>query len=51
MECKFFVVINIEEENTASLYIDKEIIEFASSIVAEFDIDLYTDPYDSNLNK
>jgi hypothetical protein len=42
MECKFSIVIKIEEGHTPALYLDKSIIKFTSSIEAEFDIDLYT---------
>lgn len=46
LECKFFIVIKIEKGNTPALYLDKDIIKFASSIEAEFDVDLYANPYD-----
>ena len=36
--CKFFIVIKIEKGNTPALYLDKDIIKFASSIEAEFDV-------------
>ncbi|MCT2344555.1 DUF4279 domain-containing protein [Niallia taxi] len=45
VECKFFIVVKIEEGNTPGLYLDKEIIKFASSIEAEFDVDLYANSY------
>nr|WP_285849313.1 DUF4279 domain-containing protein [Niallia taxi] len=45
VDCKFFIVVKIEEGNTPGLYLDKEIIKFASSIEAEFDVDLYANPY------
>jgi membrane-associated HD superfamily phosphohydrolase len=41
LECKFFIVVKIEDGNTPALYLDKNIIKFAASIEAEFDIDLY----------
>jgi hypothetical protein len=41
MECKIIIVIKIEEGQTPALYLDKSVIKFASSIEAEFDIDLY----------
>ncbi|MEI2467902.1 DUF4279 domain-containing protein [Niallia taxi] len=44
-ECKFFIVVKIEEGNTPGLYLDKEIIKFASTIEAEFDVDLYANSY------
>lgn len=50
LECKFFIVIIIDNGNTPALYLDKEIIKFASSIEAEFDVDLYTNSYESDLN-
>jgi len=50
LECKFFIVIIIENGNTPALYLDKEIIKFAASIEAEFDVDLYTNSYESDLN-
>ncbi|MFJ7887250.1 DUF4279 domain-containing protein [Lysinibacillus xylanilyticus] len=46
LECKFFIVIKIEKGNTPALYLDKDIIKFASSIEAEIDVDLYANPYD-----
>ncbi|MFJ3390822.1 MULTISPECIES: hypothetical protein [unclassified Lysinibacillus] len=38
--------VKIEKGNTPALYLDKDIIKFASSIEAEFDVDLYANPYD-----
>jgi len=46
LECKFFIVIIMENGDTPGLYLDNEQIEFASRIKAEFDIDLYANPYD-----
>ncbi|GAB0168933.1 hypothetical protein LSPCS325_23700 [Lysinibacillus sp. CTST325] len=46
LECKFFIVIKIEKGNTPALYLEKDIIKFASSIEAEIDVDLYANPYD-----
>lgn len=46
LECKFFIVIKIEGGNTPALYLDKNIIKFAARIEAEFDVDLYANPYD-----
>lgn len=40
LECKFFIVIKIEMGNTPGLFLNKDIIKFASSIEAEFDVDL-----------
>jgi hypothetical protein len=46
LECKFFIVIIIEDGDTPALYLNSKQIEFANSINAEFDIDLYANPYD-----
>jgi hypothetical protein len=48
LDCKLFIVIKIEKGITPSLYLDKEIIKFASSIDAEIDVDLYANPYESD---
>lgn len=48
LECHFSIVIIMENGYTPSLHIDNEQIEFANSIKAEFDIDLYANPYDGN---
>lgn len=45
VECKFSIVIIIEEGNTPALYLNKDIIKFAATIEAEFDVDLYANPY------
>jgi hypothetical protein len=50
VECKFFIVIIIEEGYTPALYLNKEVINFASSIEAEVDIDLYANPYESDID-
>ncbi|MDQ0247845.1 hypothetical protein J2S09_005521 [Bacillus fengqiuensis] len=50
VECKFFIVVKIEEGNTPALYLDKDIIKFASSIEAEFDVDLYANPYENDFD-
>ncbi|MDP4106479.1 MAG: hypothetical protein Q8935_16200 [Bacillota bacterium] len=51
MECKFYIVIKIEKGNAPFLYFHKDIIKFASSIEAEFDVDLYANPYESDFNQ
>lgn len=51
LECKFFIVIKIENGNTPALYLDKDIVKFASSIEAEFDVDLYAYPYEYDIDK
>ena len=40
----------MESGYTPGLHIDNEQIEFANSIKAEFDIDLYADPYDEKFD-
>ncbi|MFC4323234.1 DUF4279 domain-containing protein [Litchfieldia salsa] len=45
IECKFFIVIKIENGNTPTLYLNKDIVKFASGIEAEIDVDLYANPY------
>ncbi|WP_396021031.1 DUF4279 domain-containing protein [Cytobacillus firmus] len=50
LECKFLIVVKIEEGNSPALYLDKNIVKFASKIEAEFDIDLYANPYEEDLN-
>ncbi len=44
VQCKIFIVIIIEEGHTPTLYLDKDVINFASTIAAEFDRDLYANP-------
>lgn len=39
--CKFFVVLNIEDNIKPAIYLDKKVIEFANFVGAEFDFDLY----------
>jgi hypothetical protein len=51
LECKFYIVIKIEKGKAPFLYFDKDIIKFASSIEAEFDVDLYANPYESDFNQ
>ncbi len=41
LECKFFVVINIVQDNKPAIYLNKKIIEFADFVDAEIDFDLY----------
>jgi hypothetical protein len=45
LECKLFILIIMENGDTPGLYLNNEQIEFANSIKAEFDIDLYANPY------
>ena len=46
LECRFTIVIIMNNGYTPSLYLEQSIIAFASSINADFDIDLYANPYD-----
>jgi len=46
--CHFSIVIMTENGYTPGFHINNEQIEFANSIRAEFDIDLYANPYDEN---
>ncbi|MTH55343.1 DUF4279 domain-containing protein [Bacillus mangrovi] len=48
LDCKFSIVIIVEEGETPAFYLSKEFIKFASLIEAEIDIDLYANPYESN---
>ena len=41
LECRFTIVIIMNNGYTPSLYLEQSIIAFASSINADFDIDLY----------
>ncbi|MCK9862113.1 DUF4279 domain-containing protein [Paenibacillus sp. ATY16] len=50
LECQFSIVIIMEHGYTPGLHLDNELIEFANSIKAEFDIDLYANPYKSDVN-
>ncbi|MCG3420938.1 DUF4279 domain-containing protein [Oceanobacillus jordanicus] len=48
VECKIFIVAEIEDGDTPAIYLDRDIIRFASIIEAEFDIDLYAYPYEES---
>jgi len=50
LECKFFIVVKIEEGNTPALYLDKDVIKFAANIEAEFDVDLYANNYENDFS-
>jgi hypothetical protein len=45
IESTIFIVVKIEEGNTPAFYLGKDIIKFAANIGAEFDIDMYANPY------
>ena len=38
---KFFIVIKIENGQVPAIYLDSKVIDFANSIKAEFDFDMY----------
>jgi hypothetical protein len=50
LDCLFSIVIIMENGRTPALHLDNKQIEFAKSIEAEFDIDLYANPYKSDLD-
>lgn len=51
LDCQISIVIVIENGLTPALHLNTEQIKFANSIDAEFDIDLYANPYDTTLNE
>lgn len=50
LECQFLIVIIMENGYTPAFHLDNEHIEFANSIKAEFDIDLYANPFVNTFN-
>ncbi|STO09263.1 DUF4279 domain-containing protein [Exiguobacterium aurantiacum] len=48
MQARFIIVIVMEGGQTPSLVFDLETIQFAHRIRAEFDIDLYANPYEED---
>ncbi|MBA2937181.1 DUF4279 domain-containing protein [Paenibacillus sp. CGMCC 1.16610] len=50
LECLISIVIKIENGLTPGLHLDTEQIDFANRINAEFDIDMYANPYSSDFN-
>ena len=48
MQARFVIVIVMEGGQTPSLVFDLETIQFAHRIRAEFDIDLYANPYEED---
>jgi hypothetical protein len=48
-ECKFCIVVKIENGETPAMVLSREVIEFANSINAEIEFDVYANPY-SNTN-
>ncbi|WP_409292788.1 DUF4279 domain-containing protein [Peribacillus sp. SCS-37] len=49
LDCKFEIVIIIEDGDTPAFYLDKEILAFAAGIGTELDVDLYANPYRADL--
>ncbi|EJR63066.1 hypothetical protein IIO_02163 [Bacillus cereus VD115] len=45
LECRFTIVIKINDGHTPAFHLDNPVIDFANSIKADFDIDLYANPY------
>ncbi|HHY2674816.1 TPA: DUF4279 domain-containing protein [Bacillus toyonensis] len=45
LECRFTIVIKINDSHTPAFHLDNPVIDFANSIKADFDIDLYVNPY------
>lgn len=48
MQARFVIVVVIEDGQTPSLVFDLKTIQFAHQIRAEFDIDLYANPYEED---
>ena len=46
LDCRFTIVIKMNNGYTPGLYLDQSIIAFANSINADFDMDLYANAYD-----
>ena len=46
LECRFTIVIIINNGYTPGLHLNEPIVAFENSINADFDIDLYANPYD-----
>lgn len=41
LEYKFCIVIRVEENQAPAIYLERDVIEFANDIKADFDFDLY----------
>ncbi|MFV2050716.1 DUF4279 domain-containing protein [Metabacillus litoralis] len=50
LECRFNIVIKIINGFTPGFHFGNDVIEFANSIKADFDVDLYSYPYDEEIN-
>ena len=46
LDCRFAIVIRMNEGCTPAFHLDTPLIRFANSIKADFDIDLYANPYE-----
>ncbi|MBJ7930769.1 MULTISPECIES: DUF4279 domain-containing protein [Bacillus cereus group] len=44
LECRFTIVIKINDSHTPAFHLDNPVIDFSNSIKADFDIDLYANP-------
>ena len=51
LACRFTIVIKMNGGATPALYLDVPVIDFASRIQADFDIDLYANPYKEEFNE
>lgn len=45
IECRFCIVVKIENGQTPAMILSRELIKFASEINAEIEFDLYVNPY------
>lgn len=45
LECRFTIVIKMNDGHTPAFHLDISVIDFANRIKADFDIDLYVNPY------
>lgn len=50
LECRFTIVIKMNGGYTPAFHLDIPVIEFANSVKADFDIDLYANPYIEEIN-
>lgn len=50
LECLLMIVIVIEDGRTPALYLNKDVVDFVSSIRAEIHFDLYANPYGDEMD-
>ncbi|WP_409293973.1 DUF4279 domain-containing protein [Peribacillus sp. SCS-26] len=50
LDCRFDIVIIIEDGDTPAFSLNKDILTFAAGIGAELDLDLYANPYRADLD-